>query len=623
MNSLRFSWSCFLLLWCACWVQAVGSLVKVETVTGEVTLLKEGKGDWQPLRVGAKLKQADKVRTAVESQASLRFENGSVLTISENTLIELKTLLESGGASNTKIGVKTGKLLFNIQKLAHGKSSFEFEAQSATAAIRGTEGDVQVRGLRSLASLLSGRLEMSSQQGRVSIGPGQMVLQTSRGFSVLPKPKDPKAYQDLVNHYLQDTSTSTDSLVRQVASKVDSLVKAGGIMLPDSVKTPPDTVKRSDSLPLNLCTLTPAPAVVSESKLRIQGTASEGMVIHVGSLQTQVSNGVWALDLAWDASQFGPKSIPVTANRGDLQISCGTLQFEFKPKDVPLALSLTTPNPVKVCKGPLLLTGSYTGSGARLQAKVGGASFDLSNATGQFQKSIVISDMTRNWDLSQVDVVLANASKSETVTLALQVDRTCPDVNHLPPALTIAAEPTQCFASLSVGNVAGDEVVVSLLSDGAEMQNFTINNDVRGRKLPLLAGYHNYVVKAVDLAGNKADAKLSKHPCWPDVRFEIKMEGGARETVRQPPPPPGQTITLSKLIRFSIRNLPNDEMGYLKRVSVKLNGRLIQEWKGMQLTSSSFETLVDLERNKVNLLHIEAEHQNGRLRTFDKEYDFK
>jgi len=609
---------------------AANPLVKAESIMGEVTYQKDGKGEWIPLRVGAKLKQADKVRTAVESQAGLRFENGSLLTVSENTLIELKTLLENGGASNTKIGVKTGKLLFNIQKLANGKSSFEFEAQTATAAIRGTEGDVQVNGARSLASLQTGRLEMSSANGHATIGPGQMVLQTSKGFVVLPKPKDPKAYQELVSKYLQDTSAHTDSLVQQVASHVDSLVKTGAIVVADSgavrdSSTKLDSTKTTsqDSVRKDVCALGAIPAEVMDSKLHVQGTASEGLAITIGSLRTQVSGGAWAMDLAWDATQFGVKSYPVVAMRGDVPIPCGDVKFVYKPAEIPLALKLTTPSPARVCKGPLTLSGYYVGTAARLQAKVGGALLDLSNTTGQFQRTVEISDLARNWDVTQVEFLLTDQSKSLSTTLPLLVDRTCPEVNRIPPSVTFTAEPLQCYGNLSVSGVAGDEAQISLLVDGSELESFTINNEVRGRKLNLSDGIHNYLLKAIDLAGNKAESKLTKQACWPDVRFDITMDGGATEVVRQPPPPPGQSFNFSKTIRFTIRNLPRDEIGYLKRVSLKLNGRKVQEWKGTQLTSVNFESTVELERNKLNILVIEAEHQNGRLRTLEKEYDFK
>ena len=179
-NALRFVSVVMLFMAVALWAAAPDVMIKAQSVVGEVSQQHSGKGEWTALKVGAKLKQGDQVRTAVESQVNLEFPDGSQVTISENSVVDVKTLVAAEGSSNTKLDLKTGKLMFNIHKLASSKSSFEFETHTATAAIRGTEGDVQFAGSRSMASLLTGRLEMSNSQGHATIGPGQMVLQTSQ-----------------------------------------------------------------------------------------------------------------------------------------------------------------------------------------------------------------------------------------------------------------------------------------------------------------------------------------------------------------------------------------------------------------------------------------------------------
>ena len=46
---------------------------KVRLVIGDVTFQKGGKNKWQPLRVDAKVKEKDRIKTAFESTASIAF----------------------------------------------------------------------------------------------------------------------------------------------------------------------------------------------------------------------------------------------------------------------------------------------------------------------------------------------------------------------------------------------------------------------------------------------------------------------------------------------------------------------------------------------------------------------
>ena len=599
------------------WAQDVS--IKAESVVGEVSLQKGGKADWVALKVGAKIKQSDKIRTAVESQASLLFENGSLVTVAENSLIEMKSLLASQGVTNTKFGVKSGKLLFNIKKLAVGNSSFEFETQTATAAIRGTEGDVQVNGSRSLASLETGRLEMISGLGKATIGPGQLVLQTNTGFVVLPKPKDASAYQKLADQYLRDTTVQLDSLIGKIQKKLDSIALTGGLVVVDTnVRAKKDTTAAT-----SLCSINSYPSEVSDARLTVTGTAPDKAEISSGSIKTVSSGGAWSMDLAWNGMQLGQKTFIVTALQGATVIPCGVIKFNFVASKVPLDLKISTPNPFTVCKGPLVLAGVYTGSGARLVAKVGGSSLDISSPDGKFSAPVVISDQARNWDLDHIDLVLTNSENSITQSLALKIDRSCKDVNRIPPQVIASIQPNTCLAIVGVSNVQGDEVLLKVLADGSEIDETTITSDLRGRRVNLQEGKHDYLVRATDLAGNKQEQVFAKTSCWPDVRFDIAVDGQAKEVLRIPPPPPGQSATLQRNVNFSVKNLPSDNYGYLKRVTLKKNGRVLLDLRGIQIRDVSFSQAVELDRNKKNLVSIEVESQSGRIRTAEKEYDFR
>ena len=593
--------------------------IKAQAVVGEVMFQKAGKGDWIPLKVGAKVKQADRIKTAVESQATLAFPNGSLVTVSENALVEMKTLaIGTAGESNTKFGVKTGKLLFNIQKLANAKSSFEFESVTATAAIRGTEGDFIVGGSHTFASLLTGHLELLSRMGvKISIVGGQMALQTSQGFVVLPKPKDPHEYRRIIESFLSDSTTSTDSLVNRIQHKIDSLVRAGATMSADT--THRDTSAHGAAS----CTIDQYPTETVQAQLHVTGTAPDGTEVSSGNVKVTAAGGKWGIDLAWNGAQYGQKTFPVKASLGGVQSDCGTVSFNYLQQKVDLKLTLSTPNPLRVCNGPAVIAGTYVGTGARLSAKLAGQTFDLSSATGQFSRSISINDQARNWDADQLELTLANSENSISQTIALQVDRTCKDVNKTPPNLIATLQNAQCLGVVGVGAVQGDEVAVSINADGSELENFTTTSDVRGHRFTLQEGVHNYTIKATDLARNESRQDFPNVSCWPDVRFDIALDGPAREVLRIPPPPPGQSSIVTRTVSFSVRNLPHDDYGYLKRVTISKNGRTLQDLTGSQIRDVNFSVDMELERNKPNQVKIDVELQNGRIRTVTKDFDFR
>jgi len=149
---------------------------KVRSVLGTAEFQKSASGYWKPLRVGAKIGPKDILRTSVESQMELEFSNGSSVTIEENSMVEMATLLEDGAVHNTKVDLKSGRLLFKIKKLNQTSSTFEFKMGNATAAIRGTEGGVLRTPKGFGAFLQEGKLEILSGGMSASIGPGQLLL---------------------------------------------------------------------------------------------------------------------------------------------------------------------------------------------------------------------------------------------------------------------------------------------------------------------------------------------------------------------------------------------------------------------------------------------------------------
>jgi hypothetical protein len=129
---------------------------KVTAVEGSVSKYSAD-GASAPLRVGDILVQGDSISVTALSSASLVFSNGSEITISENSSVNLAKLEQesfAGGqsyeqlqadpsTSKTLLELNYGELSGHVKSLKPG-SSFDVDTPLGTAAIRGTKFSVRL-----------------------------------------------------------------------------------------------------------------------------------------------------------------------------------------------------------------------------------------------------------------------------------------------------------------------------------------------------------------------------------------------------------------------------------------------------------------------------------------------
>lgn len=129
---------------------------KVLKVDGTVTKYSAD-GKQSPLKSGEILTQGDSISATALSSAMLVFSNGTEITVKENTSLNIAKLEQSpfGGGqsyeqlqadpsqSQALLELNYGEVGFHVKKLQPG-SSFDIETPLGTAAIRGTQGSVQL-----------------------------------------------------------------------------------------------------------------------------------------------------------------------------------------------------------------------------------------------------------------------------------------------------------------------------------------------------------------------------------------------------------------------------------------------------------------------------------------------
>jgi hypothetical protein len=128
---------------------------------------------WKPARVGAKIFLNDQLRTSVESSAELRWANGGVLRIAEQSTLAVTEQPPSENSKDPGAKVIQGRVWANMQKISNTGKKFSIESPTAVAGIRGTVFRVDV-GADSATDVLV-------YEGKVAVGPGAALKQDTTG----------------------------------------------------------------------------------------------------------------------------------------------------------------------------------------------------------------------------------------------------------------------------------------------------------------------------------------------------------------------------------------------------------------------------------------------------------
>ncbi|WP_269629777.1 FecR family protein [Pelomonas sp. BJYL3] len=165
---------------CACLWAAAASAQGAGPMIGEVLVLKgEAWLDGHPLRAGDRLQAGATVRTGQPGRLRLRFEDGSVLVLSDATELRLEHWTPSaGGARQARLWLSLGLIGQAVRPQAGG--TWQVRTPSAVTAVRGTEFVVEVDASRKTA--------VHVQTGAVAVdpagaaaGPTRLLSQPAQG----------------------------------------------------------------------------------------------------------------------------------------------------------------------------------------------------------------------------------------------------------------------------------------------------------------------------------------------------------------------------------------------------------------------------------------------------------
>lgn len=137
---------------------------KVISTKGKVEVQKEGA--WVALAEGDSLEKGALISTGFNSQAVIRMNNNTLVTLAPLTRITIEQLTETDKKEESRLFMDSGNVKFKVSHSTNKRSDFKVRSPVATASVRGTEGVIYATGFLSVnEGLVSlGQAESSSAQ---------------------------------------------------------------------------------------------------------------------------------------------------------------------------------------------------------------------------------------------------------------------------------------------------------------------------------------------------------------------------------------------------------------------------------------------------------------------------
>jgi Flp pilus assembly protein TadD len=137
---------------------------------------------WQKAIIHATIKPGGYVKTLGASQMGILLSDRSQLRLNQNSLMQIKTIAATEEWQQTQLELKAGRAWSNARPLAASRDDdnmppITMNTPTATLSIRGTIWlvDVDAQGKTQLV-VLSGRVDMASKLGQVSVGSGEAAV---------------------------------------------------------------------------------------------------------------------------------------------------------------------------------------------------------------------------------------------------------------------------------------------------------------------------------------------------------------------------------------------------------------------------------------------------------------
>jgi hypothetical protein len=145
------------------------TLTILSITEGDVSVMKEGTGDWVPAEQGTKLEIGDALKTSGNSSAKITFFDGSTMELWADTEIEILSLDIACETGITTVGLlqTIGTTISRVTAILDPASSYEVETPSGVVGVRGSGVKIQI--LRDNLTYVDGTTLVTNLEGNVYV----------------------------------------------------------------------------------------------------------------------------------------------------------------------------------------------------------------------------------------------------------------------------------------------------------------------------------------------------------------------------------------------------------------------------------------------------------------------
>jgi len=499
--------------------QESGRKCWIKSIVGDVKIQRNKSPKWIEARPNMPVKENDAVRTFVESEAVIQTSEGSVITLKENTTLELSAFSEAaGGATSTGVRMLNGDLVANVKKLMGQKSKFEFETPTAVAAIRGTKLGINVD---------NEKTDIKVYEGKVFVKPKGGSRETELKENEMTSIK--KGQKDVIVEDLKKKDEETRGVHEEDTTKEeirDTVREEDTTASADTVKTPEVAIELKISSPENGQVIKPGAQIVVMGKVSPAGAAVKVQGIGV----SVSSSGDFKYVIARGPLDEGQHSIDIEASYKD-DSKTATRYVVVKAVQAELKLVINEPVNGLVITKPLIRVSGIVTPGA--EVVISGMSVPVAS-NGTFSKDIPIPDEEGQIAV-EIEATYNQQTKSETRTVTYKAPE----------------EEIVILVQLPVDNqvVCDKRLAVKGMVRPVSMTEITIN----GATVPVRSGlFSDFVIIADDQGDQEIEFEVTKDARSKTVKKIVKFDPGGQFCNKDVPTiQPGYLPPFSKIQRLA------------------------------------------------------------------------
>jgi ferric-dicitrate binding protein FerR (iron transport regulator) len=193
---------------------AADAVAAAEKVRGEAHLTRAGAD--QAVIVGTAFMTRDRVATGAGARLKIAFKDGSFLTMSENTAIEITryAVNPAGGSRNVLLTTLSGLVNVVAAKTREANFNYQVRAGNAYSAVRGTNWIVAAGISAASFYVVEGLVEVGTGGGaRAVVGQGKSISVDAKGGMSAVQPIPP----ELMKQVLDATDVASASAAPEAA----------------------------------------------------------------------------------------------------------------------------------------------------------------------------------------------------------------------------------------------------------------------------------------------------------------------------------------------------------------------------------------------------------------------